>query len=271
MIGRISPRDLESLSAYLDGQLTAREHARLEARLEEDQNLQVSLEELRRTRAALRSLPIIRAPRNFTLTPEMVGVRKTLPRFYPTLRLSSVLAMLLLALVLLGDFLGPWGTTPLPVMKAPMAQTQVVASEAEVEMQPDLRVGEGIAVEEVSEEESDEAVEKAMPAAEMATELIMPTGEGAYTSTLDQDAEEPRVPVTPTPAPTSTLIAPAEFAAPYPEPVVPVETGITSTQGLATVRETERMPSIRVVEIALALVALVTGLAAILARRGASG
>lgn len=89
-------RGVEQLSAYLDGQLSKAEVARLEARLESDLDLRALLEDLRRTRAVLRRLPSRRAPRNFSLTPEMVGGRPPLPRAYPVMRLATVLATLLL-------------------------------------------------------------------------------------------------------------------------------------------------------------------------------
>jgi anti-sigma factor RsiW len=88
---RRSARDLERLSAYLDGQLPPGEKAALEARLGREAGLSETLDGLRQARAALRSLPPLRPPRNFTLTPEMAGVR---PRRggYPALRLATALA-----------------------------------------------------------------------------------------------------------------------------------------------------------------------------------
>ncbi len=105
MTTKISPHDEELLSVYLDGQLAPKERDRLEARLREDAQLRSLLVELRRTRAILRSQPRLRAPRNFTLTPQMVGKpARMAPRGYPALRLASVLAGLLFVLVLVGDF-----------------------------------------------------------------------------------------------------------------------------------------------------------------------
>jgi len=83
MVMRISERDLEVLSNYLDGQLTTGERARLEARLQTELELRTVLEQIRQTRAAVRNLPFLRAPRNYTLTPKMVGVRRQSPRIYP--------------------------------------------------------------------------------------------------------------------------------------------------------------------------------------------
>ncbi len=67
-------RDLEQLSAHLDGQLNDVEEQALLARLPREPGLQRALAELRQVREALRTLPPVRPPRNFTLTPSMVGL-----------------------------------------------------------------------------------------------------------------------------------------------------------------------------------------------------
>jgi anti-sigma factor RsiW len=86
-------RDLRRLSSYLDGELSPKERARLEARLASDPRLQEALDELRDTVQLLRALPRVRAPRNFLLTREMVGVQETRAA-YPFLRLATAVAML---------------------------------------------------------------------------------------------------------------------------------------------------------------------------------
>ena len=96
------------LSAYLDGQLSSKDIARLQVRLKDDRQMQVALEELRMTREALRSLPRLRAPRNFTLTPEMVsrraGRRPAARRpAYPVFGFASLVASLLLVFVFVAD------------------------------------------------------------------------------------------------------------------------------------------------------------------------
>ena len=91
----ISNRELEALSAYLDGQLTPEEHTRLNIRINENPELRVALEELRITRALLRSQPEIRAPRNFTLNKDMVELltkKPSLFRTFPVFGFVSALA-----------------------------------------------------------------------------------------------------------------------------------------------------------------------------------
>lgn len=100
-------RDVEKLSAYLDGQLKPSELARLESRLKTDPELATILQDLRQTRRLLRQLPQRRAPRNFTLTPKMVGQKPPLPRTYPVFRFATVLATLLLFFTFVTNFMAP--------------------------------------------------------------------------------------------------------------------------------------------------------------------
>jgi len=106
-------QDIELLSTYLDNALKPRQKSRLEARLSQNEELREQLEQLRRTKMLVGSLARIRAPHNFTLTPEMVKVRKPKKQpFFTYLRLASSLAAILLV-VLFGVelFLGG-GLTP---------------------------------------------------------------------------------------------------------------------------------------------------------------
>ena len=104
----MNQRDLELLSSYLDGQLKSdAERARLEARLSREPDLRAVLDDLRSARGLLRRLPLRKAPRNFTLTPKMVGKNPPLPRAYPAFRFVSALATLLFFFTLGLNFLAP--------------------------------------------------------------------------------------------------------------------------------------------------------------------
>lgn len=100
-------RDIELLSSYLDGQLKPSDSARLEARLSSDASLRAVLDDLRAARGLLRQLPMRKAPRNFTLTPKMVGKNPPLPRAYPAFRFVTALASVLLFFTLGLNFLAP--------------------------------------------------------------------------------------------------------------------------------------------------------------------
>jgi len=88
-------RDIETLSAYIDGQLNASDAARLETRLKTDPELASVMNDLRAARGILRKLPARKAPRNFTLTRQMVGLKPPMPRTYPLFRLATAFAAVL--------------------------------------------------------------------------------------------------------------------------------------------------------------------------------
>ncbi len=131
----LSSRDLEQLSAYLDGHLSLSDRTRLEDRIKSDPALAGALEELRQTRAFLRRIPQRRAPRNFTLTPGMAGVRPPVPRLVPALSWASAVAMLFFIFTLGSSLVGqlsvrkpasmnagaPMGAVGGPLAAAPMA------------------------------------------------------------------------------------------------------------------------------------------------------
>ena len=103
----MNQRDLELLSSYLDGQLKPSDSARLEVRLSSDPDLRAVLDDLRSARGLLRQLPMRKAPRNFTLTPKMVGKNPPLPRAYPAFRFVTALATLLLFFTVGVNFIAP--------------------------------------------------------------------------------------------------------------------------------------------------------------------
>ena len=91
-------RDIEQLSTYLDGQLSPSDSARLESRISSDPELDSALSDLRAARGILRKLPARKAPRNFTLTRKMVGLKPPLPRTFSFFRFSTAFAAFLLML-----------------------------------------------------------------------------------------------------------------------------------------------------------------------------
>lgn len=100
-------RDVELLSAYLDGKLSQADSARLVSRLKTDPELRSVLNDLSSSRSLLRKMPQRRAPRNFTLTPQMARVKPPLPRAVPALRWATSLATLLLFVTIAANALSP--------------------------------------------------------------------------------------------------------------------------------------------------------------------
>jgi anti-sigma factor RsiW len=116
-------RDVEQLSASLDGQLSQAESTRLEARLRSSPELAVVLADLRQARVILHRTPKRRLARNFTLTPRMAGVKPPVPRLVPALSWASAAAMLLFVFTLGTNLLGrlSFGTAAPMLAAAPMA------------------------------------------------------------------------------------------------------------------------------------------------------
>ena len=146
-------RDIELLSAYLDGQLKPSDSARLESRLKTEPELVSVMDDLRAARNLLRKLPQRRAPRNFTLTRQMVGQNPPMPRAYPFFRFATTLATLLLFFTFGVNFLAPQMAVPsntgfgggapdlyaaeqAPVAAEAPAATEAPATEAPAEIFP---------------------------------------------------------------------------------------------------------------------------------------
>lgn len=108
-------RDVEQLSALLDGQMHPQEAERWRARMDSDPELAALYRQLAQSRALLRKLPARRAPRNFTLTPQMAGVRAPTPRAVPFFRFAAAFASLLLVLTVAVNRLAPLSAAPAPV------------------------------------------------------------------------------------------------------------------------------------------------------------
>jgi hypothetical protein len=118
-------RDVEQLSAYLDGQLSQSEKTRLAIRIQSDPALAAMLEDLRQARAILRRTPQRRLPRNFTLTPKMAGIKPPIPRAVPALGWASAVAMVLFLLTLGTNLLGQFSSGA----AAPMLSAAPMTSE----------------------------------------------------------------------------------------------------------------------------------------------
>jgi hypothetical protein len=300
MTTKIPQRDWEAISAYIDNQLKPRERSRIEARLRTDPKLQAALDELTRTRAMLRQLPQVRVPRNFTLTPEMVGSKPFSLRMFPTFRFASAIATILLVLVVAADlFSGNILTPQINEVVAPQffAGEVVEATEAAlpepfqapaegeqglqaesaqpIEQEGEFRTADAVAEEEgaaIGNEGAEVAVEEPPsesleePALSVAKGVEEPTETPGFTTNADeQDLTEEAVappevgesvlepsPTEATPIPTATL---EPTAVPAPVATAPLEI------------DDPPITPVRVVELALAIFALLTGVVAFFLRR----
>ncbi len=115
-------QELNLLSAYLDHALREPEQNRLETRLAQEPELQKRLENLRRTKQLIGFLQHLKAPRNFTLTPQMVTVRKPRQPLFTTLRLATAIASILLVVLL--SLEGIAGLPKASMVEAPLAMEE---------------------------------------------------------------------------------------------------------------------------------------------------
>ena len=279
----LSDRDLEMLSAYLDGEISRKDRERLEARLLEDEDLRNTLKQLQRTRAVMRGLPSMRAPRNYYITAEMVGRKETVSRAFPVLRFASVLASVLFVLLFLGDMLVPRtgvvstlkavqvAETIMEEAEAPQIGSELPEAQADQAMElPSARgeaaeseVSEAPQIEsELQEAQADQAMEMAPAEGEAAAPFAEPTpGQPSEPAT---GMERLLATGVPTPLEESEdAIGEVEesFAAPNLLQEggvidIPLEEQLQQTINLWTV--------VRFLEIFLIIVALTTGLVALL-------
>jgi len=122
----LNAREWLLLSAYLDGELSKREIRQVKELLQSNPSSRMALEGLRRTRQVLHFMPQRKTPRNFTLTPEMI--RKTgLSPLNIVFSYASALAGFLLVTVVAFDLFA--GYRLQPVMQA-APDSQALAQEA---------------------------------------------------------------------------------------------------------------------------------------------
>jgi hypothetical protein len=103
---KITFRDLEQLSSYLDGQLPQGKTTRLEQELRSSPEMAAALKEMQETRRLLQHTPVRRVPRNFTLSPKMAGIRPPVPRLVPAFSWASVAALLVFVCTLGTNLIG---------------------------------------------------------------------------------------------------------------------------------------------------------------------
>lgn len=132
----LSERDLELLSAYLDGELAAPDRGALEQRLAREESLRATLDDLRTNQQLLRVLPLLKAPRSFALDPTVYGRRaawrRRIPAFENAFQLAGALgAAASLLLVVAGLLIAGTGAERIA---APLAPTESPA--LEIALQP---------------------------------------------------------------------------------------------------------------------------------------
>lgn len=221
-------RDVELLSAYLDGKLSQADSARLESRIKVEPDLRAILDDLSQSRALLRKLPKRRAPRNFTLTPQMAGVKPPLPRAVPALRWATSLATLLLFATFAANAfapslaaapaymsLGKGGGGPdeaLVMESAPAepAAAEPAATEAAATEAPELEAAPAVTETPLATQAPSmvfEPTEPAVSATEMGDAALQPTAQPLPTEDLALRNVAPELPIEPAPEPQPAPLA----------------------------------------------------------------
>ncbi len=102
----VPPKEWEELSMFLDEQLNPKDNERLESQIQQSPELQSALDELRALRSLLRSQPEIKAPRNYSLSADTVGIQfkqRNVGSIFPALSFAAVIASLLFVFVFISD------------------------------------------------------------------------------------------------------------------------------------------------------------------------
>lgn len=277
----MKPQDFDRLSAYIDDQLAPGEKAALEQRLGREPELRSALHELRLTVNALRGLPQVKPPRNFTLTPAMAGLPnrgRPQPRrsLFGTLRLAASLSALALAVVVGGDFAATQGllgnaapaqeivftaesgtgAADASMTAAPEAESEITTLNAEEAEDP-----AGGADVPPAPEGTPDAVAAMLPA----TETPSAERSASATAVAQTDADETA---------TSDLFeaesVPAEATEDpkaVPAPELTEEALLYAPEVQTAQPEPQGLPPIRVVEAALAMLTVLLGLGTWLASR----
>ena len=266
-----TPQDFDRLSAYLDNQLSLAEKAKLEARLEREPELKVTLEDLRITVRALRSLPAVNPPRNFTLTPAQAQAIAPARRVvFPALRLATALAALAFVVVVAGDF--ATNLTRPAAAPAPASVAEKSAVVTETPVAPMIALGAQSTAAPAATEAPAENV-GTTSAADTTTETGTPAGAALLAPAPTPLAESgggaapPQTPPTAAPAATLEVNAGARASAALTETPTAAGLEITPTYAVTSTtvegQNTASNPSsLRYLEAGLALLTLLLALAA---------
>lgn len=126
MNDRMTDRDYELISAYIDSRLSPSENDRVKARVKSDPQFKQILDELTYTRRLLQALPQKRAPRNFTIASEKLSVPRRALWLQPALSFVSIASAVLLVVFSSSYLLGGARTS---APKVPAPESAMLAAE----------------------------------------------------------------------------------------------------------------------------------------------
>jgi hypothetical protein len=260
----------ELISAYLDRRVSTAEQSFFEGHIASCAACRAQLETTRSMITALQAMPAVKAPRSFVLPREMAKQpQRSFLSLYPALRLATVVAALAFAVLFAGDLLinqvGSNGA-PQSIPAAAPAPVAVQAPAAERQAAPTQEPAAATAA-------NDATMKPAEPPAPAA-------GAAAKASATAVMTETTMAMAAPTATPEATIVAADASAAstmmlsPTPESsgVMLDQRAEVAPQQPATTTVTAPAPTIdplRVIEIALLVLAVALGIATLIVRRRA--
>lgn len=271
-------RAKDLISAYLDQQVTAEEKQFFELHIAACADCRAQLEAIRSMVAALRAMPVVKAPRSFVLPREMAKQpKRSIFAWYPALRLATALAALAFVVLFAGDVLiGRSGSGGAALSVPAAAPAPLLEQATEVMPAPAATMVAQAAptAAPASAASNDAATEPGVAAAPSmaagAAAKVAPT----ETVTLTDAAAAMLVAPTPTPEMTAVAVAqqPPLEATSEPAAEAPADRSAAPAveQPVATTAVAPAAPTIdplRVIELALLGLVIVLGVAMFIARR----
>ena len=264
-------------SAYIDNRVTADEKSFVERHTAACADCHAKLQAARSLVAAMRAMPMVKAPRSFVLPREMARQpQRSILAWYPALRLATALAVVALVLVFAGDlFTGSYGTSmsmPMAVPQAALAPTAVpalVTKEVAVAKAPNAPMPTAAANLMMDQTQSAGTTSPAgaqltapQPATALPTATVMPPAAGAASAA----SAAPSI----TSTGEVTVARAAELqATPTAEPAGDAATATSTGPEVAPVSVASIDP-LRLIEIVLGGLVIVLGVATLIARQRAS-
>jgi predicted anti-sigma-YlaC factor YlaD len=271
------------ISAYLDQQVTAEEKQFFELHMAACADCRAQLEATRSMVAALKAMPIVKAPRSFVLPREMAKQpKRSIFAWYPTLRLATALAAIAFVVLFAGDMLisrsGSGGVALSVPMAAPAPQLEQATTA--------MRVAAPTAVAQAAPTEApapaannSAATEPSVAAAPPAAAPSMTAGAAAKsvstdTATLTDTAATMLAASTPTLEVTAVAAAPQPPLEVTPEPAADAQAKRAATSAVeqpvsvpVAVAPAPTIDPLRVIELVLLGLVIVLGAAMLIARR----
>jgi hypothetical protein len=261
----------ELFSAYIDQRTTADEQAFVERHVAACADCRAQLQATRSMVAALKAMPVVKAPRSFVLPRSMaVKPKPSIFNWYPALRLATVMAAVAFVLVFAGDVLtvrhGGGGNV---VMSIPST-----AAEAPAPLAPEQAPAAGLTMKSSPTDQppsAQPAPAGAAPDASAARAQPTATLEAADTGAAALNAQVAPTETLAADAMTDTVEATATTTLAYavePTPMPAAESAVEAPIPAAAIAAPPSVDPLRLASIVLGGLVVVLGVATLVIRRG---